>query len=78
MTMLGPVFDRVLSRIVSKSFRRGLAGEPLFLALGAAAWLVARSRNKENPVVWSGRLNEGDKIVLTNLGREEPGTEQPG
>ena len=50
----------------------------MFLALGAAAWLVARSRNKERPVVWSGTLNEGDKIVLTNFGQEEPGTEQPG
>ena len=76
--MLRPVFDRLLSKVVSRSFRRGLAGEPVFLALGAAAWLVARSRNKERPVVWSGTLNEGDKIVLTNFGQEEPGTEKPG
>ncbi len=76
--MLGPVFDRLLSKLVSRSFRRGLAGEPVFLVLGAAAWLVVRSRGKERPVVWSGTLNEGDKLVLTNFGREEPGTKQPG
>ena len=76
--MLGPLFDRLLSRLVSRSFRRGLAGEPVFLVLGAAAWLVVRSRNKDRPVVWSGTLEEGDRLMLTNLGHEEPGTEQPG
>jgi hypothetical protein len=76
--MLGPVIDRLLGRLVSRSFRRGLAGEPVFLVLGAAAWLVVRSRNKERPVVWSGTLNEGDKLVLTNFGREGPGNDEPG
>lgn len=76
--MLGPVIDRLLGRLVSRSFRRGLAGEPVFLVLGAAAWLVVRSRNKERPVVWSGTLNEGDKLVLTNFGREGPGDDEPG
>lgn len=76
--MLGPLFDRLLGRLVSRSFRRGLAGEPVFLVLGAAAWLVVRSRNKDRPVVWSGTLEEGDKLMLTNLGHEEPGTEHPG
>jgi hypothetical protein len=76
--MLGPVLDRLLGRVVSRSFKRGLAGEPVFLVLGAAAWLVVRSRNKERPVVWSGTLNEGEKLVLTNFGREDPGTKQPG
>jgi hypothetical protein len=76
--MLGPVIDKLLGRLVSRSFRRGLAGEPVFLVLGAAAWLVVRSRNKERPVVWSGTLNEGDKLVLTNFGREGPGNDEPG
>jgi hypothetical protein len=76
--MLGPLFDRLLGRLVSRSFRRGLAGEPVFLVLGAAAWLVVRSRNKDRPVVWSGTLKEGDRLMLTSLGQEEPGTKQPG
>lgn len=50
----------------------------MFLVLGAAAWLVVRSRRKDRPVVWSGTLEEGDKLVLTNFGREGPGTTPPG
>ena len=76
--MIGTVFDRLLGRLVSRSFRRGLAGEPVFLVLGAAAWLVVRSRNKDRPVVWSGTLKEGEQLVLTSLGHEESGTSQPG
>ncbi len=80
--MFGPVVARLLGRLVSRSFRRGLAGEPIWLAVGAAAWLVVRSRNKDKPLVWSGNLAEGQSLVLTNRGRlakgEEPGKEQPG
>jgi hypothetical protein len=76
--MIGSVFDRLLGRLVSRSFRRGLAGEPVFLVLGAAAWLVVRSRSKDRPVVWSGTLKEGERLVLTSLGHEESGTSQPG
>jgi len=76
--VLGSIFDRLLGRIVSRSFRRGVAGEPAFLVLGAVAWLVVRSRKKEQPLVWSGSLKEGDRLLLTNFGREEPGTEQGG
>jgi hypothetical protein len=80
--MFGPVVDRLLGRLVSRSFRRGLAGEPIWLAVGAAAWLVVRSRNKDKPLVWSGTLEEGQSVVLTNRSRpakgEESGKEQPG
>jgi hypothetical protein len=82
--MLGTLVDRFLGRLVTRSFRRGMAGEPVFLVLGAAAWLVVRSRRKDRPVVWSGTLEEGDKIVLSNFGREVnfgrdvPGTSPPG
>jgi hypothetical protein len=79
--MFGPVVDRLLGRLVSRSFRRGLAGEPIWLAVGAAAWLVVRSRNKDKPLVWSGTLEEGQSVVLTNRARlakgEESGKEQP-
>lgn len=80
--MFGPLVDRSLGRLVSRSFRRGLAGEPIWLAVGAAAWLVVRSRNKDKPLVWSGTLEQGQSIVLTNRGRlakgQELGKEQPG
>jgi hypothetical protein len=80
--MFGPVVDRLLGRLVSRSFRRGLGGEPVWLAVGAAAWLVVRSRNKDKPVVWSGTLGEGQSLVLTNRGKfakdQESGKEQLG
>ncbi len=80
--MLGPLIDRLLGRLVSRSFRRGLAGEPVWLAVGAAAWLVVRSRKRDKPLVWSGTLDEGQSLVLTNQGRllkaQESGKEQPG
>jgi hypothetical protein len=80
--LFGPVVDRLLGRLVSRSFRRGLAGEPVWLAVGAAAWLVVRSRRRDKPIVWSGTLNEGQALVLTNRGRlvsgQESGKEQPG
>ena len=76
--MFSPVIDKLLSRLVSRSFRRGLAGEPVFLVLGAAAWLVVRSRNKERPVVWSGTLNEGDKLALARTRLEKGENEELG
>ena len=57
--MLGPVIDRLLGRLVSRSFRRGLAGEPVFLVLGAAAWLVVRSRKQRAPGRLVGDLERG-------------------
>jgi hypothetical protein len=66
------MFDRLLQKLLSRSFRRGLGGEPIWLAVGAAAWLVIRSRRRDGPVVWSGRLEEGETLTLTNFGRDKP------
>jgi hypothetical protein len=71
------VFDRLLQKLVSRSFRRGIGGEPIWLAVGAAAWLVVRSRKKDRPVVWSGRLEEGESLTLSNLGQGKPATKTP-
>lgn len=62
--------DRLLGRLVRQALRRGLAGEPLWLAVGVAAWLVRRSRNRGPEVVWSGRLEPGERIVLVSRGPE--------
>jgi hypothetical protein len=78
VSFLGPVFDRQLGRLVSRSMRRGLAGEPIWLAVGAAAWLVVRSRRKDKPIVWSGVLGEGERLILINRSAGEPDTSQPG
>ena len=70
------MIDRLLQRLVSKSFRRGFGGEPVWIAVGAAAWLVVRSRKRDRPVVWSGPLREGESLTLTNLGGGRHGVEQ--
>jgi hypothetical protein len=70
------VIDRLLQKLVSRSFRRGFGGEPVWLAVGAAAWLVVRSRKRDRPLVWSGSLNEGESLTLTNLGATKHAVEQ--
>ncbi|HUY64211.1 MAG TPA: hypothetical protein VMV14_06800 [Acidimicrobiales bacterium] len=56
--------DRLLGALVTRGVRRGLGGEPLWLAVGLAAWLVRRARRSEPPVVWSGRLAPGQSLVI--------------
>lgn len=63
--------DTLLSRVVSRALRRGLAGEPLWLAVGVAAWLVRRARNRGPDVVWSGRLEPGQRLVVVSRGPED-------
>ena len=36
--------DRLLRVLVTRAMRRGFAGEPIWLAVAAAAWLVRRGR----------------------------------
>jgi len=78
VSLLGRVVDRSFERLISRSFKRGRAGEPIWLAVGAAAWLVSRSRKRNKPVVWSGKLHEGDRLVLTSRGAGESRSEHEG
>ncbi|MHB8681076.1 MAG: hypothetical protein ACYDA2_03135 [Acidimicrobiales bacterium] len=66
--------DRLLATLVTRAFRRGLAGEPLWIAVGVAAWVVRRSRNRRDDVVWSGRVEPGQRLLVTTLA---PGAEPP-
>jgi hypothetical protein len=59
--------DRILRSLVSRATQRGLRGEPVWLAVAAAAWLVRRARARGAPVVWSGRLVPGDRIQITAI-----------
>jgi len=68
VNLLGGGIDGLISRLASRSLRRGMSGEPIWLAVALAAWLVKRSRRKGDPVVWSGRLNDGDRLLISNLG----------
>lgn len=66
--------DRLLATLVTRAFRRGLGGEPLWIAVGAAAWLARRSRRRGDEVVWRGRVEPGQRLVVTTLA---PGTHPP-
>jgi hypothetical protein len=49
--------------------RRGLAGEPEWLAVALAAWLVQRSLRDSRDAVWRQVLNEGQGLAVKVLSR---------
>jgi hypothetical protein len=57
--------DRLLRSLVTRAFRRGLAGEPIWLAVAVGAWLVRRARNAGPEVIWQGRVSPGQRLVVT-------------
>ena len=56
--------DRLLGALVSRAVRRGRGGEPLWLAVAAAAWMVRRTLKSRDKVAWSGRLHSGESLVI--------------
>lgn len=64
--------DRVLGYLVSRSMRRGRAGEPIWLAVAAAAWLVRRTLKSRDQVAWSGRVEPGQRLVIAVGDRTTP------
>ena len=56
--------DRILRVLVTRAMRRGRAGEPIWLAVAAAAWLVRRGLKSRDKVVWSGRVEPGQRLVI--------------
>jgi len=60
--------DRILSSVITRALRRGMAGEPAWLAVGVAVWLVRRARRRPPAVVWSGRVSPGDRLLITTSG----------
>ncbi len=57
--------DRILRVLVTRAMRRGRGGEPIWLAVAGAAWLVRRSRNSRDQVAWSGRVRPGERLVIS-------------
>lgn len=57
--------DKALDLLVGRAMRRGRRGDPVWLAVGAAAWMVRRSRRRE-PVVWQGSLKPGDRLLISS------------
>jgi hypothetical protein len=70
--------DRVLRLLGSRAARRGWAGEPVWLAVAVAAWLVRRARVRGSPVVWKGKLGPGEGVVITTLDPRAPDTADAG
>ncbi len=64
--------DTFLAAVVTRAMRRGMKGEPLWLAVGVGAWLIRRSRKKGEEKVWSGRLEPGQRLVITSTDPSTP------
>jgi len=66
--------ERLLGVLVSRAMRRGRGGEPIWLAVAAAAWLVRRGLKSRGEVAWSGRVEPGQRLVIAVRG---PGAPRP-
>jgi hypothetical protein len=64
--------DRVLGFLVTRAMRRGRGGEPIWLAVAAAAWMVRRSLKSRDQVAWSGRVEPGQRLVIAVGDRSTP------
>ena len=64
--------DRLLRTLVSRSFKRGLAGEPIWLAVALGVWLVRRARKSGPEVIWEGRVSPGQRLVVTTSDPSPP------
>jgi len=64
--------DRLLGCLVSRAVRRGRAGEPIWLAVAAAAWMVRRTLKSRDQVAWSGRVEPGQRLVIAVGDRSTP------
>jgi hypothetical protein len=64
--------DRVLRVLVTRAMRRGRGGEPIWLAVAAAAWLVRRTLKTRGQVAWSGRVEPGQRLVIAVGDRSAP------
>jgi len=70
--------DRILRTLVSRAARRGLAGEPVWLAVAGAAWLVRRARARRAPVVWKGTVGPGERLEILTTDPRAPDTADAG
>jgi hypothetical protein len=64
--------DRLLRVLVTRAVRRGRAGEPIWLAVAGAAWLVRRTLKSRDKVAWSGRVQPGQRLVIAVGDRDTP------
>jgi len=70
--------DRLLRTLVTRAWRRGVAGEPIWLAVAVAAWMVRRSRSRGPEVVWKGRVDAGQRLLISTVDPRAPRVAEPG
>ena len=70
--------DRLLRTLASRSLKRGLAGEPIWLAVAVGVWLVRRARRAGPEVIWEGRVSPGQRLIVTTTDPASPGGSTPG
>jgi hypothetical protein len=69
--------DRLLGTLSSRALRRGLRGEPLWLAVGVGVWMWRRARRGTSNPIWSGKVRPGQRLVVTPLDRRAKGETAP-
>jgi hypothetical protein len=58
--------DYLLRRLVKVATRRGMRGEHwAWFALAAGAYVLRRARRREEPVVYSRRVQAGERLLVT-------------
>ena len=57
--------DRILQALVSRSFRRGFRGEPMWLAVAAAAFMVRRGIGRRGAVAWREPVLPGERLQIS-------------
>jgi hypothetical protein len=69
--------DRILRSVVSRAMRRGMNGDPVWLAAGVALWLVSRARRSGPDVVWKCRVKPGERLIISASDATTPGVAGP-
>ncbi len=70
--------DRLLRTLATRALKRGLAGEPIWLAVAVGVWLVRRGRRAGGEVIWQGRVSPGQRLVVTTTDPGSPVGPAPG
>jgi hypothetical protein len=58
--------DYLLRRLIKLATRKGMRGEHwAWFALAAGAFVLQRARRREDPVVYSRRVEAGDRLLIS-------------